>query len=61
MAEYRLHELDKGAHMTKLPKLFHRGDDAQAVEHAKNLLDGRDAELWRGAQLVATLRVSERK
>ena len=54
MAEYRLYGLD-GVNKVASGEWFEAENDQAAIEVAKNMMDGKDCELWAGKRLVARL------
>jgi hypothetical protein len=53
MTEYRVFMLDYDAHFSGPARIIHCADDAEAVEKTRQLMDGKDLELWDGGRLVA--------
>ena len=58
MASYRLYGLDGVRKVASAEWIEADGDDA-AIEVAKDMMDGRDCELWQGSRLIA--RIPRRK
>lgn len=54
MASYRLYGLDGVRKVASAEWIEADGDDA-AIEVAKDMMDGRDCELWQGPRLVARI------
>jgi hypothetical protein len=54
MAEYRVYTLGSDGHFIDFKPLF-CDDDAQAIERAKQLLDGHDLAIWSGPRYVRRL------
>ena len=54
VAEYRAYVLGKAGQVLKR-HLFQSPDDAAALEHAHQYLDGSDVEVWQQDRLVGTL------
>ena len=54
MTGYRLYGLD-GVRKVASGEWFDADDDEAAIEVAKNMMDGRECELWQGRRLVARL------
>jgi len=54
-AEYRAYVVGEDGHFVGCEAIV-CGDDVEAAERAKRLVDGHDVELWAGARLVARLR-----
>jgi hypothetical protein len=52
MADYRLYQLDKNGHIEGPSDGFICDSDRDAIEIAKRLIDGHDAELWQLDRLV---------
>ncbi len=53
MPTYRIYFIDRGAHISRPPKVFEATDDDDATKAARQFIDGKDIELWRGDYLVA--------
>ena len=58
MASYRLYCLDGVKKVASAEWIEADGDEA-AIEVAKDMMDGRDCELWQGSRLIA--RIPRRK
>jgi hypothetical protein len=54
MAEYRVFTLGSDGHFIGVTDLV-CDDDTQAVEKAKQLLDGHDLSIWSGSRYVGLL------
>ena len=54
MAEYRAYIVGGDGHFVGFEPLV-CGDDAEAVEKAKRVFEGKDIELWCGGRLVIRL------
>ena len=50
VAEYRAYSVGRDGHFDGIEPLT-CADDAEAIEKAKQLVDGQDVELWKGARL----------
>jgi hypothetical protein len=59
MADYRVYIVGSDGHFFNSVPL-ECADDAEAIEHAKQLVDGHDVELWQRARKVATISTSLR-
>ena len=55
MTDYRLYGLD-GVDRVASGDWFEADDDDDAVEVARQMMDGHDCELWQGSRLVARIR-----
>ena len=55
MPTYRLYFLDEGAHVSAPAKILHCADNEEAVQMARQYIDGKDIQLWREGTLVARL------
>lgn len=53
MPEYRIFFVDRDRHITARPQIIECGDDQEAIQKAKQFIDGRDVELWEKARLIA--------
>jgi hypothetical protein len=58
MAHYRAYFMDQDGHIVKAVDLVF-GGDAEAVEAAKQLVDGHDIELWERDRMIATFKSHE--
>jgi hypothetical protein len=56
--EYRAFVIGADGHVVDRYDLFCASQD-EARDRAKQLVDGQDIELWRGAQKIATFRHTE--
>lgn len=54
VAGYRLYALD-GVRKVASAEWIEADDDTAAIEVAKDMMDGRECELWQGPRLVARL------
>ena len=54
MADYRAYTVDHDGHFIGIEPLT-CADDAEAIEKARQLVDGHDVELWRDGRLVIRL------
>ena len=54
MVDYRAYTVGRDGHFIDYEPLV-CADDAEAIEKAKQLLDGHDVELWCGARVVIRL------
>ena len=54
MTEYRLYGLD-GVNKVASGEWFEAEDDQNAIEVAKQIMDGKDCELWQGSRFVARI------
>lgn len=52
MPEYRIFFLDPDSHVTQPPQIVECADDQEAIEKAKQFIDGRDIELWQKNRCV---------
>jgi hypothetical protein len=57
MGEYRAYTVGPDGHFTGFEPLI-CGDDTEAIEKAKRLVNGQDVELWSGPRLV--IRISHK-
>jgi hypothetical protein len=60
MAEYRAYTVGSDGRFIGFEPLV-CGDDAEAIEKAKRIVDGHDMELWSGSRLVVRLEASTPK
>src|SRR5262249_29947231 len=61
IAEYRIYRIDKQNRVVGPATEIVIADDQQAIEQAKQFVDGCDVELWEGARLVRALTNSDVK
>ena len=54
VADYRLYGLD-GVDKVASAIWIDAEDDADAIEVAKNMMDGHDCELWQGKRFIARI------
>jgi hypothetical protein len=59
MAIYRAYFLTVSDHINAAPALLDCASDEEAIQEAKQFLNGRGIELWEGARLVAQLRSND--
>jgi hypothetical protein len=57
---YRVYFITSAGHVAGPPEVIASNSDQEAVERAKQLLDGRDIEIWQGARVVTRLRPDEK-
>jgi hypothetical protein len=50
--EYRVFFLESDAYITQPPQIIECADDQEAIEKAKQFIDGRDIELWEKSRCV---------
>jgi hypothetical protein len=53
MPEYRVFFLDPNTYITQPPEIIECADDQEAIQKAKQFIDGRDIELWEKARFIA--------
>ena len=53
MRQYRIFILEGGAHLSQPPIEIECKDDGEAVNSAKQLVDGHDIELWEKSRFIA--------
>jgi hypothetical protein len=58
--DYRIYTLDEDGHISS-GKDFVFDDDKAAIEHAKQLVDGHDIELWQADRKITTLKSVDKK
>ena len=59
MAEYRVYKI-KGKNIAGPPVVFEAPSDEVAAEHAKQMTDGLDVELWQANRFVIGFRASDK-
>ena len=52
MREYRIFFLEADTYITQPPQIVECADDQEAIQKAKQFIDGRDIELWEKDRLV---------
>jgi hypothetical protein len=52
MPEYRVFFLESDTYIKQPPQIIECADDQEAIEKAKQLIDGRDVELWEKSRRV---------
>jgi hypothetical protein len=55
MPVYRFYFIRQDGHVAGPPIAADLPDDPDAIQKARQLLDGRDVEIWEGARIVAYL------
>jgi hypothetical protein len=55
MTSYRIYTMSAGNHIRRPPKIVECNSDQEAIEQAKQQLDGHDIEVWDGARPVTRL------
>ena len=61
MPTYRLYLLDQDNHITGVPKVLACDSDEDAVERAKQIVDGHDVEVWQGSRLITVIKSKDAK
>jgi hypothetical protein len=56
MPHYRIYALTNDGHIKGVPVAVDYDADREAVEHAKEYLNGSDLEVWEGRRRVAVLK-----
>jgi hypothetical protein len=56
MPHYRIYKLTNEGHINAMPVTADYDEDREAVEHAKDILNGSDLEVWEGKRRVAVLK-----
>ena len=55
MPTYRLYSIEEDAHIWRPPVVFDCADDKEAMNQARQYIDGKDLELWEGQRRVAVI------
>src|SRR5262249_26719383 len=55
MPTYRVYALNDQGHIGEAPHVIRAGSDEEAIADAKQHLDGKDLEIWRGAHRISYL------
>lgn len=55
MPAYRVYFLETDGHVKAPPKTIECVDDYAAIKQAREFLDDRVIEVWKGARLISTL------
>jgi hypothetical protein len=58
MRDYRAYIMASDGHILRRYE-FYRSDDEEAKEHAKQLVDGHDVELWHRDQRIAEFKAKQ--
>ena len=53
MPDYRVYFLDQGAHISSPPVILECADNEEAMQKARQYIDGKDIELWREGTRLA--------
>jgi hypothetical protein len=53
---YRAYQLSTDDRIAGPAAIIEADNDAAAIEHAEQLVDGHDIELWQGPRLIANLK-----
>lgn len=61
MPTYRLYLVDQDNHVACTPKVLTFASDENAVERAKQIVDGHDVEVWQGTRLITVIKSSDAK
>jgi hypothetical protein len=56
MTDYRVYVLTDNDHIAKAPEVISCESDVEAVENAKQRLNGHDIEIWDGPRVVTRVR-----
>jgi hypothetical protein len=56
MSQYRAYFVDLDGHILRPAELIEADTDTQAIEAAKQYLNGHDVELWQGSRPVTLLK-----
>jgi hypothetical protein len=51
--EYRVFFLEAETYITQPPHIVECADDQEAIQKARQFMDGRDIELWEKARFIA--------
>jgi hypothetical protein len=52
MPEYRIFVVESDSYITQPPQIVECADDQEAIQYAKQFIDGRDVELWQKSRCV---------
>jgi hypothetical protein len=55
MSHYRIYTFSSDGSITAPPRVVECDDDQEAVQRAKQVLNGEDIELWQGSRFVIRL------
>ena len=53
MPFYRVYFIDRADHRSRLPEVVECANDQEAVEKARQFVEGQDVELWDGPRFIA--------
>jgi hypothetical protein len=57
---FRLYYIAEGEHFNRPPIEIEANSESDAIDRAKQFIDGQDAELWCGRRLIARLSAERR-
>jgi hypothetical protein len=55
MPEYRIYRMTKGGDISGPADIVECADEAEALQKARQYIDGYDVELWEGSRLLCRL------
>ncbi len=55
MRAYRIYSFDKDGHIREAPEIVECEDDDAAIQHAKQLINGKAIEVWEKGRCVLRL------
>jgi hypothetical protein len=58
MSHYQIYTLSAGDRIARPTQIFTGDNDREAIQLAKQLLDGRDLEVWQGARIVRRIKTT---
>lgn len=61
MPTYRLYLVNRENHITQAPEILTSDSDEDAVERAKQIVDGHDVEVWQGSRLITVIKSKDAK
>jgi hypothetical protein len=59
MPEYRIYRLASDGHFWGVPVIVECAQDQEAIEKARQMVDGLDLEIWEAARLIARFKANE--
>ena len=59
MPEYRIYRLATDGHFWGVPMIVECAQDQEAIERARQMVDGFDLEVWEAARLIARFKAAK--
>lgn len=55
MSVYRVYVVGQSGHVGGIPQYIECRDDAEAIQQARQIMDGHSIEIWEGTRIVKKL------